>query len=404
GWNDTARDWPDATLHQLFAEQAQRTPDAPAVEDERQQLSYAALDRRANRLAHYLRQQGVEADTRVAVCLSRSAEMVTALLATLKAGGAYVPLALDHPAQRLQALLSDSEPLCILTDAAGERALAGVSGGPPRIRLDCDDAWRQAPASAPQTMTQPQHLAYVIYTSGTTGTPKGVMNEHRGIVNRLRWMQAEYGLTAQDVVLQKTPYSFDVSVWEFFWPLISGAKLVMARPEGHKDPAYLRELIVSAGITTLHFVPSMLQGFLASGATEAGSRVRRVMCSGEALPGALAQRFYQAWPTATLHNLYGPTEAAVDVTAWACRREDGDGAVPIGRPIANTQMYVLDAQGRPAPVGVAGELFIGGVQVARGYLNRAELTAERFIADPFVDGGRLYRTGDLGRWRADGAL
>ncbi|WP_122879840.1 non-ribosomal peptide synthetase, partial [Burkholderia pseudomallei] len=250
-----------------------------------------------------------------------------------------------------------------------------------------------------------RRLAYVIYTSGSSGEPKGVMNEHRGVVNRLWWMQQTYALDERDAVLQKTPFSFDVSVWEFFWPLMSGARLVIAKPEGHKDPAYLSELIDRERVTTLHFVPSMLQAFLEDeGAARGCGSVKRVMCSGEALPPSLVKRFYRCLPDARLHNLYGPTEAAVDVTAWACDAEEGGASVPIGRPIANTRIYILDGYGQPVPRGVAGELYIGGVQVARGYLNRPELTRERFVDDPFVAGGRLYKTGDLARWRTDGSL
>nr|WP_282601189.1 non-ribosomal peptide synthetase [Ralstonia pseudosolanacearum] len=249
-------------------------------------------------------------------------------------------------------------------------------------------------------------MAYVIYTSGSTGRPKGVMNEHRGVVNRLWWAQQTYRLDASDRVLQKTPFGFDVSVWELFWPLLAGARLVMARPEGHKDPAYLAATIKQAGITTLHFVPSMLQLFLDQ--VEAGrcQGLRRILCSGEALPHALQQRSLVRFPHSELHNLYGPTEAAIDVTSWRCDAERHPGIVPIGRPIANTQIYVLDAYQQPVPLGVTGEIYIGGVGVARGYLNRPELTAERFVANPFHGEGRerMYRTGDLGRWLPDGSL
>jgi acyl-coenzyme A synthetase/AMP-(fatty) acid ligase len=246
----------------------------------------------------------------------------------------------------------------------------------------------------------------VIYTSGSTGRPKGVMNEHRGVVNRLMWMQETYGLHAGDVVLQKTPFGFDVSVWEFFWPLMCGARLVMARPDGHKDARYLAEAVQAHGVTTMHFVPSMLQVFLEQAELERCGSLVRVVCSGEALPAALVRQFHDRLPGVELHNLYGPTEAAVDVTAWACRPADASAIVPIGRAIANTTVYLLDAHGRPAPLGAAGELHIGGVQVARGYLGRPELTAERFVADPFSSepGARLYRTGDLARLREDGAI
>jgi acyl-coenzyme A synthetase/AMP-(fatty) acid ligase len=226
------------------------------------------------------------------------------------------------------------------------------------------------------------------------------------VVNRLLWMQQAYGLGAGDVVLQKTPFSFDVSVWEFFWPLMTGAQLVMARPHGHKDPGYLAEVIRSAGVTTLHFVPSMLQAFVAHDGSARCTGIRRVVCSGEALPATLVRSFHDRLPGVELHNLYGPTEAAVDVTAWACEPGAVMDTIPIGRPIANTQMYVLDDRMQPVPVGVAGELYIGGIQVARGYLGQPGLTAERFVADPFAGDAdaRLYRTGDVGRWRTDGAI
>jgi amino acid adenylation domain-containing protein len=250
------------------------------------------------------------------------------------------------------------------------------------------------------------HLAYVIYTSGSTGQPKGAMNEHRGVVNRLLWMQEAYDMSSADVVLQKTPFSFDVSVWEFFWTLLAGARLVMARPEGHKDPTYLMQAIEAQRVTTLHFVPSMLQSFVDHVPAQRCPSLSHVVCSGEELPVALQERLLSQFPQVQLSNLYGPTEAAVDVTAWECRAQDPSPRVPIGRPIANVRMYVLDRRRQPVPLGVAGEIYIGGVAVGRGYLNRTELTAERFIDDPLSteSGARLYRTGDLGRWRADGVL
>ncbi|WP_154586751.1 non-ribosomal peptide synthetase, partial [Burkholderia pseudomallei] len=348
----------------------------------------------------------------VALCAERGIEMVVGLLAILKAGGAYVPLDPSHPPERLRRMLDDTNPVAVLVDDIGADALASfeshVAARSPRVHLSRDIAqWRACSPANPSTPREraARRLAYVIYTSGSSGEPKGVMNEHRGVVNRLWWMQQTYALDERDAVLQKTPFSFDVSVWEFFWPLMSGARLVIAKPEGHKDPAYLSELIDRERVTTLHFVPSMLQAFLEDeGAARGCGSVKRVMCSGEALPPSLVKRFYRCLPDARLHNLYGPTEAAVDVTAWACDAEEGGASVPIGRPIANTRIYVLDGYGQPVPRGVAGELYIGGVQVARGYLNRPELTRERFVDDPFVAGGRLYKTGDLARWRTDGSL
>ncbi|WP_047197779.1 non-ribosomal peptide synthase/polyketide synthase [Caldimonas brevitalea] len=404
-WNATAQRYAehDRCLHEMFEAQVQRTPEAIAVVAGEQRVSYAELNARANQLARELRRRGVGPDQRVVVCLQRSVEMVVALLATLKAGGAYVPLDPDYPEERLRHMLHDSAPVVVLVDAAGREALG--QGG---LDLQADSAaWSSLSTdNLASTGLTKRNLAYVIYTSGSTGRPKGVMNEHRGVVNRLLWMQQAYGLGEHDVVLQKTPFSFDVSVWEFFWPLMTGAQLVMARPEGHKDPAYLAQLIQAAGVTTLHFVPSMLQVFLGHEGAAACRSLQRVICSGEALPAALARSCLAQLPKAQLHNLYGPTEAAVDVTAWTCEPGKVGTSVPIGRPIANTQMYILDEQRRPVPPGVAGELYIGGVQVARGYLNLPELTAERFIADPFSADpeARLYKTGDLGRWREDGAI
>ena len=403
GWNRTERDYPlDQTLTALFEQQVHRTPDATALVSGTESLSYAQLNARANRLAHALIARGVGPDSRVAVCAERGLNMVTALFGILKAGGAYVPLDPAYPGERLQYILQDADPVLLLADAAGRAAL----GEPATPQLALEAALPETlSAENPAPRAQASHLAYVIYTSGSTGKPKGAMNEHRGVVNRLVWMQEAYGLTAADTVLQKTPFGFDVSVWEFFWPLMVGARLVMAKPEGHKDPDYLSRAIEQYGVTTLHFVPSMLQSFLADGqaATRCG-QVVRVMCSGEALPAALVAEFYRRLPQAELHNLYGPTEAAVDVTAWHCSREADRVSVPIGRPIANTRIYLLDERGQPVPLGAVGELYIGGVQVARGYLNRPELTAERFLSDPFAPGGRMYRTGDVARYLANGDI
>ncbi|ATQ77349.1 non-ribosomal peptide synthetase [Massilia violaceinigra] len=406
GWNRTRRDYrQDLCIHEIIEEQAQATPHAVAVELDESRLTYRELNEQANQLAHYLSTHGAGPEQRVALCLERSLEMVVAILAVLKAGAAYVPLDPAYPAARLAFMLADSAP-CVLLTQAGIDLPAEV----PTVLLDCAERpWQSMPTTdlAPaQLGPTPAHLAYVIYTSGSTGQPKGVMNEHAAVVNRLLWMQDAYRIDAADAVLQKTPFSFDVSVWEFFWPLMQGARLVMARPGGHKDPAYLADTIRRHAITTAHFVPSMLQAFVDSGAAEGCAQLRRVMCSGEALPGALARRFVQCLPRTELHNLYGPTEAAVDVTAWHCKGSDLPDIIPIGRPIANTTIYLLDRHGKPVPAGVAGEIHIGGVQVARGYLNRDELTAQRFVADPFAGkpGARMYKTGDLGRWLADGTV
>ncbi len=403
-WAATARAFPERCLHELFAEQAGRTPDAVAVAFEGESLTYAGLEARSDRLAHQLIALGVGPETRVGVCAERSLELVVALLGILKAGAAYVPLDPSYPAERLAYMLEDSGVPVLL---AQERLLDRIPGHAARVVcLDRDAGRVDAERAEPLPLrAEPDSLAYVIYTSGSTGRPKGAMNAHRGIVNRLLWMQEQYGLTPGDVVLQKTPFSFDVSVWEIFWPLVSGARLVLARPEGHRDPAYLTELIERAGVSTAHFVPPMLQAFLDAGEPARCGSLRRVVCSGEALPYELTERFRAALPGVELHNLYGPTEAAVDVTYWACEARERR-VVPIGRPVANTQLYVLDAGGGLVPVGVPGELYLGGVQVGRGYLGRAELTAERFVPDPFgvKPGARLYRTGDRVRWTAAGEV
>ncbi|HEU4556446.1 MAG TPA: amino acid adenylation domain-containing protein, partial [Longimicrobium sp.] len=328
-------------------------------------------------------------------------------LAVLKAGGAYVPLDPSLPAERLAYMLEDSAVPLVLVQAALRDSVPARDG----IEVLAVDALAERlaaePAENPAGGAGAESLAYVIYTSGSTGRPKGVMNQHRGVVNRLVWMQAHFGIGADDVVLQKTPFGFDVSVWEFFWPLQQGACLVMARPDGPRDPLYLQEVIELRGVTTLHFVPSMLQPFVE--VVEAGrcGSLRHVVCSGEALPPALVARFHDRFAgPVVLTNLSGPTEAAVDVSCWTCPRDAAEGVVPIGRPVWNTALYVLDGALKPVPVGTPGELYIGGVQVARGYQGRAGMTAERFVPDPFsAEGGaRLYRTGDRARWRADGAI
>ncbi|WP_166220679.1 non-ribosomal peptide synthetase [Pseudomonas atagonensis] len=405
GLNDTGIDYDlQQTIHGMFEAQVLRTPQALAVVAGEQSLTYAQLNEHANRLARHLIRFGVQPDSRVAICVERSLEMVIGLLAINKAGGGYVPLDPAYPLERLACMLEDSGPVAVLVQGSTRELLGDIAV--PVVNLD-QNLWQSLPADNLQIPAlTPQHTAYVIYTSGSTGQPKGVVNEHAAVVNRLLWMQDAYQLSAADSVLQKTPFSFDVSVWEFFWPLMTGARLVMARPGGHKDPQYLGEVIEAENITTLHFVPSMLEVFLANSDTDRSSGLRRVMCSGEALPGSLVRRFKLQLPDSELHNLYGPTEAAVDVTAWNCAGpiEHTPDNIPIGKPIANTRMYILDAQQQPVPQGVVGELYIGGVQVARGYLNRPQLTAERFLEDPFQPDGRMYRTGDVARYRPDGNI
>ncbi|MEU6297799.1 amino acid adenylation domain-containing protein, partial [Streptomyces erythrochromogenes] len=391
-WNDTAAALPETTLTALLAEQAARTPDATAVVFEGESLTYRELDARAGRLADVLAARGIGPESLVAVAVPRSLDLMVALCGVLKAGAAYLPVDPDQPAERNLQIMADAAPALVLS--TGWQA-----PGTPVLRLD---APLPAADPAPRPVVLPDHPAYAIFTSGSTGRPKGALVPHRAIVNRLEWMQREYGLGAGDRVLQKTPSGFDVSVWEFFWPLLTGAALVVAKPGGHQDPVYLAGLIARESVTTAHFVPSMLEVFLREPAAADARCLRRVIASGEALPAHTQDAFFRVLPGAELHNLYGPTEAAVDVTLWPCRA--GDATVPIGRPAANTRTYVLDGRLAPVAPGTAGELYLAGVQLARGYLGRPALTADRFVACPFEPGARMYRTGDLVRWRADGVL
>jgi amino acid adenylation domain-containing protein len=301
-------------------------------------------------------------------------------------------------------MLGDSQPCCVLTQRKFKPLFVDYPGHAIALDAVSEEIASQSDANL-QIEVRPEEAIYAIYTSGSTGLPKAAVNTHEAVANRLFWMQSEYRLEAGDRVLQKTPYTFDVSVWEFFWPLMAGATLVIAAPGGHKDPAYLANLIGREAVTTIHFVPSMLREFLDAADLDRCGSLERVFASGEALPLDLSRRFYERLD-AELHNLYGPTEAAVDVTYWDCSREAQCTAVPIGRPISNVRTYILDQHLAPVPIGVAGELHIGGVALARGYLNRPELTAERFIPDPFGENpqGRLYKTGDRARYLADGNI
>jgi len=405
-WNQTQTAYPlEWPLHHWLAARASQCPEAIAVSDTDLSLTYREFDNRANQLGHHLQTLGVGPDVLVGVCLERSVELAIALVAILKAGGAYVPLDPDYPRERLEFMMADAQPAVLLSQTHLQNRIP--SGDISCMYLQQDwSQFAQYPATAPTSNIAPENLAYVIYTSGSTGKPKGAMNTHRAICNRLLWMQETFALDASDVVLQKTPASFDVSVWEFFWPLLAGARLVMAKPSGHKDSRYLLDCIAAEKVTTLHSIPAMLGAFLEAPGLEKCTSLKQVIASGEALSVALCDRFYELLPTAELHNLYGPTEAAIDVSHWPCGPEGDRLTVPLGCPIANIQLHVLDPHLRPVPVGVSGELHIGGVGLARGYLQRPGLTAERFIPDPFSDrpGARLYKTGDLVRYLPTGVL
>ncbi|MGP9687511.1 amino acid adenylation domain-containing protein, partial [Halomonas sp. AOP25-F1-15] len=388
-------------IHRLIGRRAAATPEATALVFDDQSLSYAELNTRANQLAHYLIGLGVKPETRVGIAMERSIEMVVGLLAILKAGGAYVPLDPEYPSERLAFITDDSGIELLLTQHTLRGALP-IADGLSVVELDRLDIAHYATTN-PAVTLHGEHLAYVIYTSGSTGRPKGAAIRHDALTNCMVWMQETYQLTDTDAVLHKAPFGFDVSVWEIFWPLSVGARLVIAQPGDHRDPERIIELIQRHGVTTLNFVPSMLKAFLAYPDVKAKTRLKHIMCGGEAVPAMLQQDVAENLDGANLHDLYGPTETTIHVTHWWCR-DDVHRQIPIGRPISGTRTYVLDGELNLVPQGVAGELYLGGISLARGYLNRSDLTAERFIADPFTEGERLYRTGDLVRWREDGQL
>ncbi|MBC4167147.1 enterobactin non-ribosomal peptide synthetase EntF [Klebsiella quasipneumoniae] len=404
--NDTAVPLPATTLSALVADQARKTPDAPALADANWQFSYREMRQQVVALAQLLRQRGVKPGDSVAVALPRSVFLTLALHGIVEAGAAWLPLDTGYPDDRLRMMLEDARPSLLI---ASEDQLARFSDIPGLESL-CYQQPLAVADDAPLVLSKPDHTAYIIFTSGSTGRPKGVMVGQTAIVNRLLWMQDRYPLSADDVVAQKTPCSFDVSVWEFWWPFIAGARLVMAEPEAHRDPQAMQQFFAHYGVTTTHFVPSMLAAFVASldaDSVAACRTLRRVFCSGEALPTELC-REWERLTGAPLHNLYGPTEAAVDVSWYpACGPELAvvtGSSVPIGWPVWNTGLRILDAAMRPVPPGVAGDLYLTGIQLAQGYLRRPDLTASRFIADPFAPGERMYRTGDVARWLANGAV
>ncbi len=402
-WNATEQPVRGENVAELFAEQAARTPAATALVYEAEEISYAELQRRSNQLAHYLRRLGVGPEVLVGLCVERSVEMVVGLLGVLKAGGAYVPLDPEYPATRVSYMLADAGVSVLLTQARLRERL-----GETRAAVVClDEDWsdiEQESDAEPRVAIQPENLAYVIYTSGSTGRPKGVLVTHEALANHLLWRQQVYPLTASDCFLQKASLSFDISVWEIFAPLLAGARLLLAAPGGERDSAYLVRTMAEQEITIVHFGPALLQVVVQEPGFDSCKQLRHVFCGGETLTVDLQNDFHSRM-AASLHCQYGPTETTIDVSVWDCRRDEQRERVPIGTPIANTQLYILDNQLRPAPVGAGGELYAGGVSLARGYLNGPAPTAERFVPNPFGrPGSRLYRTGDRARFLSGGEI
>jgi len=412
-FNNTSRLYPaDKKIHELFEEQVMLRPNKTALIFEEEKLAYLELNKKANQLAHALKKLGVGPDVLVGVCLERSVDMVVSILGILKAGGAYVPFDPTYPRDRVEYMIKNAEVKVMLT---WKRLLSKIPEC--NAHIICLDREREnLEKECTENLiceVQDDNLAYVIYTSGSTGAPKGAMNTHLGMGNHKLWMQDTYKLTPEDKVLQKTPFSFDVSVWEFFWPLITGACLVVAKPDGHKDPRYLLDTIIKHGITVIHFVPSMLKIFLELDEVKNCTSLRHVFCSGEALSPDLAKKFFEKF-NLPLHNVYGPAECADVATAWTCTSKDNTDSIPIGKPISNVRIYILDRYLNPVPVNVPGEIYVGGVGVGKGYVNNPKLTQERFVTDPFVNSAamnfsgtgkaKMYKTGDLGRFREDGVI
>ncbi|WP_225895366.1 non-ribosomal peptide synthetase [Dendronalium phyllosphericum] len=393
-------------IHQMFEIQVERSPDKTAVVFENTQLTYQQLNRRANQLAHHLRSLGVESGVLVGICLERSLEMIVGLLAILKAGGAYVPLDPTYPTERLAFVLQDTQTPVILTTA---RLLKSLPAHQAQV-VCLDSEWEMLTQNSLENLVcevTPDNLIYIIYTSGSTGQPKGVMIPHRGIYNQLQWRQTTFELTQADKVLQNISLSFDPSVWQIFWSLCFGAQLVLARPGGHQDPAYLVKLISEQQITVMALVPSMLRALLEQKGIENCQTLKHITCGGEALPVKLIEDFFSKLKLDNvLHNCYGPTEASIDATFWKCQQNSNYLIAPIGRPIANTQIYILDEDLQPVGVGDLGELHIGGAGLARGYFKRPDLTREKFIPNPFSQepGALMYKTGDLARYLGDGNI
>ena len=406
-WNASGHKVIDNFLHDGFDTRARRSPDSVALVSGDIELTYRELSERVNRLARLLIESGVGPETLVVLAMPRSIELVIGMYAVLRAGGAYVPVDPGHPAERIGHIFATARPHTVLTTRAAAFDLpAGVPAVPVRHVDELDlTAYSEAGIrdGERRATPHPDHPAYVLFTSGSTGRPKGVAVTHRAIVNQLEWMHTEYGVCADDIYLQKTAATFDVSLWGYFLPLRAGATLILATADGHRDARYLAETVAARRVTLTDFVPSMLTVFLNYAEADELSTLRAAFVVGEALPAETAALF-AAKCDGALHNLYGPTEAAVSITNHEATGDDVRG-VPIGEPEWNSQVFVLDSRLHPVPIGVPGELYLAGVQLARGYHGRADLTADRFVANPFdFSGERMYRTGDLVRWTQEGEL
>ncbi|MGB9120922.1 MAG: amino acid adenylation domain-containing protein, partial [Candidatus Angelobacter sp.] len=394
----------DKTVVGMFEEQAARTPDAPAVVSGARTLTYRELDARADKLAAYLAMHGVRPEVVVGVSMDRSPELVISLLAIMKAGGAYLPLDTSYPSLRLAFMVADAGVTILVTQQHLLQQWEDYEGRC-IVWEQIQDGLEEASVTQAANRALPDNLAYVIYTSGSTGRPKGAAITHRALCNHMQWMARAFPLDASDALLQKTPLSFDASVWELFAPLLAGARLVLASPDGHRDPAYLWDAVVDFGITTLQLVPALLLAFVEQTSRREPLHLRRLFSGGEALTTELSAKVQRKFAGVSLHNLYGPTETCIQSVVYSCSQADPGTHVPIGQPISNTQVYVLDTGLELAPIGVVGELYIAGSGVGRGYIGKPALVSERYVANPFGnEGSRMYRTGDLTRWRPDGNL
>ena len=409
-WNATEMDYQRKdVIYQLFQEQVDASPDATALVYKKESISYRQLDQWTNKIANYLIEKGVRQNQLVGIIMNRSFEMVAAIYGIIKAGAAYVPIDPEYPSERIHYMLENAEITVILSQMEQECLIQQIAEN---HKMECvyidatDKVYEDYSCERPNVEVNGKDLLYMIYTSGSTGNPKGVMNTNEALANRVLWMQKEYNIVPKDKVLQKTSYCFDVSVWEFVWPLITGGTLVIAEPGGHRDASYLCKTIVESGINIMHFVPSMLNIFLMDDDVKKCTSLKKVFCSGEALNFASVDKFKKLLPDTEIHNLYGPTEAAIDVTYWDCAEPYERSVIPIGKPIDNVWMYVLDEDLNPVPKGVLGELYIGGKGLARGYYNNELLTNEKFIPNPFIKEGeeRIYQTGDIGRFNSTGII